>query len=430
MRRDREKGAIVVEATISLTAFVFAIFTILFVINIAYIQAKMSVSLNTAAKEISQYSFFYYKSGLSDVDKETSGDTADERQLVNDTVNGVGEFITAISDIPSHIDTGDIEGMVTQIENGAENVDQLVSQYADKIADDPKGFIMGMGKMAAVELGQQGKAILGQVLAKAMMKKNLKAYEGDDPDKFLRRHNVVGGMDGLNFDHTTLMAYGEDQIQLVVKYDVKVIQLLNVDFNFTFWQAAQTRPWGDGVSVINKTSTSSGTSSEKQEKSIWNGSDTLRGDEIVLKEKKNNYPYSGDKYFDAYNYSENEFVSIISINTFKDSYQSSGPIKQKIKTAYQNMETNVKSMDESIKVKNNAGDGTLNLVSDKETRKYKVVVVVPENADMTMIDKAVSDFRENWEGYPVTVEVKKGYGNYEEPTPPPDDSGNTQTPQN
>lgn len=61
MKRKREKGAIVIEATISLTVFIFAILTILSLVDIAYVQAKMSVALNSAAKEISQYSYLYYK---------------------------------------------------------------------------------------------------------------------------------------------------------------------------------------------------------------------------------------------------------------------------------------------------------------------------------------------------------------------------------
>jgi hypothetical protein len=45
----REKGAIVVEATISLTVFIFTIFIILSVVDICYIQAKIGNSMCSAA---------------------------------------------------------------------------------------------------------------------------------------------------------------------------------------------------------------------------------------------------------------------------------------------------------------------------------------------------------------------------------------------
>ena len=48
-RRKRERGAIVVEATIALTAYIFAIFTILSIVDICYIQAKMSIALDESA---------------------------------------------------------------------------------------------------------------------------------------------------------------------------------------------------------------------------------------------------------------------------------------------------------------------------------------------------------------------------------------------
>lgn len=55
-----QDGAIVVEATISLTAFMFLIVTILTIINICYAQAKIGVAINTTAKEFYAYPQCYY----------------------------------------------------------------------------------------------------------------------------------------------------------------------------------------------------------------------------------------------------------------------------------------------------------------------------------------------------------------------------------
>ena len=59
----KENGAIVVEATISLTAFMFAILTVIMVLDICYTQAKIGIALNATAKEISQYSYLYSLTG-------------------------------------------------------------------------------------------------------------------------------------------------------------------------------------------------------------------------------------------------------------------------------------------------------------------------------------------------------------------------------
>ena len=79
MRKDNERGAIVVEATLSLTAFVFTIFTILTLVNVYFIQAKMSVALNAASKEISQYSYLYYALCINEYDANLSEGTEDSK---------------------------------------------------------------------------------------------------------------------------------------------------------------------------------------------------------------------------------------------------------------------------------------------------------------------------------------------------------------
>ena len=56
-KQKRERGAIIVEATISLTMFIFAMFTLYSLVNICYVQSKMSVAVNVAAKEMSQYAY-------------------------------------------------------------------------------------------------------------------------------------------------------------------------------------------------------------------------------------------------------------------------------------------------------------------------------------------------------------------------------------
>ena len=61
----------------------------------------------------------------------------------------------------------------------------------------------------------------------------------------------------------------------------------------------------------------------------------------------------------------------------------------------------------NIPVKNSSGsDATIN--SDKNTRTYKVVIVVPDSADMSTVNTAVSNFKAKNPG--VDVEVKTGYG--------------------
>lgn len=407
----KENGAIVVEATIALTAFIFAILTILSVVNICFIQAKIGISLNTAAKEISQYSYLYYAFGVDGLDAKLSEGTEESKQLAKDTIDGVGTFMDSLSNASGSAQSGEFDDMITAIQKGTGSVDSLITQYADQLKDDPKGFILGMGKMAASELAGEGKAILAQVLAKTFMQKNLMADAGDNADAFLKRHKVVDGMDGLDFDYTTILAGGKsNEIQLVVTYDVEVIKLLNIDFKFKIRQCSKTTAWGNGISVIEPEQ-----GGQAQATNVWDNPSTERGKLIVASEKEN-YPYTDSgKGFDAYNNQNgaNEFISITSINTHDASYQTADGIKRRLAAEYNAMYGAVSSMDENVTVADQNGQSTT-ISSNPDSRTYRLVLVVPDDADLSVIAQAVKDFKAAYPG--VEVSVRQGYGS-------PSDSG-------
>ncbi len=406
-----EKGAIVVEATIALTAFIFAIFTILSVVNICFIQAKIGVSLNTAAKEISQYSYLYYAFGADGLDAKLSEGTEESKQLATDTIDGVGTFMDSLSNASNSAQSGDFDNMISSIQSGADNVDSLITQYADQLKDDPKGFIIGMGKMAANELKEEGKVILAQILAKTFMQKNLMSDAGDDPDAFLKRYKVVDGMDGLDFDYTTFLAGGKsNEIQLVVTYDVQVIKLLNIDFKFKIRQCSKTTAWGNGISILSPEQNNAA-----PDTSVWdNASFTQRG-QIIVDSEKGNYPYSGSgDGFDAYNNDNgtNEFITITSINTHDASYQTSDGIKRRLAAEYNSLYSDVESLGETITVTDQSGQSTT-ISSNTENRTYRVVLVVPDDADLSIVAQAVNDFKATYPG--VEVSVRQGYGSPSNP---------------
>lgn len=404
-----QKGAIVVEATISLSVFIFAIFTILSIVNICFVQAKIGVALNTAAKEISQYSYLYYALNVDKLDSNISNGTEDSKQLAKDTIDGVGAFMNSLSDAGSSAESGDFDAMISAIESGADNVDSLITQYADALKDDPKGFIIGMGKMAGSELKEEGKVLLAQVLAKTFMQKNLMSDATDDADSYLKRYRVVDGMDGLDFNYTTFLAYGtSNQIQLVVTYDIQVIQLLGIDFKFTVRQCAKTTAWGDGVSIINPESNSSSSTTLDN---VWQlASYTERGQQIVANEKQNYTYTSSGQGFDAYDNAggKNEFVTITSIDTTLSSYQDASGIKNRLSTVYNAMDRNVSGLGEEIEVQNKSGS-TVTLTSDSDSRTYQIVLVVPDDADMSIVQAGIEAFEASHPD--TTVVVKQGYGN-------------------
>lgn len=408
-KREKERGAIVVEATISLSMFIFMIYTLLSVVSICFIQAKMSTSLDAAAKEISQYTYLLYETGIMDYQDELTGKGAENGKSV---AEGLSSLVGALSDGTEHIQSGDFSGLASDIESGVTTVNDLAEKFGDQIKD-PKTLIMGLASMAGSEALEYGKSALGSLLARCLMEKNLAESPGEDPNEFLERYHVVNGLDGLDFQGTSLMnPANEDEIQLVVTYKVKVVQLLNIDVDFTFTQCAKTKAWGSGISLDPERNKPK---EEEEEESLWDSTDdTERGEKIIEKEKeKFAYTNAGNKYgFHGYNPDENKFVIIRSINTLLPSYSTPAEIRGEISEAYSKV-MKASDAESPISMLNQQGSKE-EVVSEKETRKYEIIIVIPQNGDIAMVQQTARDFMElNPE---ITVTVKQGYGEYHVPT--------------
>ncbi len=382
-KQKRERGAIIVEATISLTTFIFAMFTLYSLVNICYVQSKMSVAVNVAAKEMSQYAYLYSKIGL---DEYMSGKDGKSSKALEE---GLGVFFKELGN-----DT-------------------------ESISEDLSGMLTKAGNVASGDSGAEYiKNGTGMALAKALVQKNLVAYEGDSAEAFLLRNNVVGGLGGLNFVYTSFLSNKEqDEIDIVVTYDVRVIELLGIEYDFTFVQRAQTKAWSDAAA----------TPETKAESTIWENGQLSRGEEIVKKEKTK-YRYTSDTNgFHAYDPAKNEFIRIRSINTFDKTYSGEDGTKQieyALNSTYKTMHDKVSGLSENITVKNKSGNNA-KLNSDPDTRTYKIVLVVPDDADMAKVQAAVAEF-ERKKG--AKVEIKTGYGNHEAPKAeePATPEGNTE----
>ncbi len=404
-RKSGERGAIVAEATIALTTYIFLIFTILSMVDICYVQSKIAASLESAAKEISQYSYLYFKFGIDEYEKDLHHSTADSRKLADQTVEGLGTLMTSLQGTASGLESANFDQMYESIKTGGQTVQSLVSSYGDAIADDPKAFIIGMGKLAGEELKEEAKKLLAQVMAKALMKKNFVTSMNDTADNFLRRNRVVNGMDGLDFDYSVLMPYGSNDIVLVVTYDVRVIRLLNIDYKFTFRQCAKTKAWGNGISQVKKENNIS------KPVSIWNAAPMERGKKIVEKESaKLQYTTSATG---IHGYSNaggaNQFIRIFSVDTTSASYRTENGIRNILNSNYNELHTGVSSLGSEITVRDQAGrTSTMDIRGNKT---YKMILVVPDHADMALVQKAITQFRKSNPG--VVVEVRTGYGDPE-----------------
>lgn len=204
-KRKREHGAIIVEATLSLSFFMFAMFTFLSVIQIAYVQSRMTVSLALATKEIAEYTHLFFAAGLNETFSGEGGKSSE-------VINGVADFMTDLgSDIGSFSD----------------ELGQYVTDAGDALSGD--------------SLADLGKGLLGQQLVLQMMQKNLVAGTKDSSEAWLRRNRVTD----LTMLESKFLEGNTTDIFMRVKYKVHVIKLLDIDFSYQMSSVAYTKAWGN-----------------------------------------------------------------------------------------------------------------------------------------------------------------------------------------
>jgi hypothetical protein len=136
MQEKKERGAIVMEASIALTAFMFLILTLLQIVNIYYIQGRVGVALNAAAKDLSQYSFLYFKLGMNDVDAAMSADTDGSRQSAYNTIDNLCTLQSSITGLGTDASNMNFEGIRDGINNGIDAGSAIYDEFASQLADD------------------------------------------------------------------------------------------------------------------------------------------------------------------------------------------------------------------------------------------------------------------------------------------------------
>lgn len=426
----RENGVITIEATISLSAFIFAIVTILSIVNVCIVQAKISNAINLTAKELSQYSYLYSLTGFSKSEAELHRAGQEGTASIDNILTDVNTMYNEIEKIgetgqqtPNNVD--DIMASWDSVVGSAEAIDDaagsIESTIMNDIANDPKGLMFGIAKMAASETLELGKSkLIAAPLSKALVKKHLVAEEDGSVEAYLKSLGVVpkndSYLDGLDFSESTLFPYGSNEITVNVSYDVKIIPLLPLDFTFHFNQTAKTNGWlagdvsykGSTEYVENETLWTQATVSERVS--------LIRNMVIKDMQDEGYQKVSGMTNVHLYSPTENEFVTISSMNPL---YTAEGEppmtvdqlddekMKESIETLCGKM-WSVTEGETKVTTKAEQDGVTTKKENNCTNTKNKIVLVIPEDPGLKeYIEGIIAEC--NTRG--VTIEVVPSYGN-------------------
>jgi len=186
-------GSITVEAAIILPIFICAVMTIGMFSRIYYVNEIMHHALTETANELSNISYVYHASGIYGIQKDLDDKLGDYSDVDLDSINKI------------------------------EDVAYFVGAH----------------------VYDEGKVHFGNMIVKELSKKYLIYPNNNDVDARLKRLNIVGGWEGLDFSRSSYLTNNQD-IDIVVSYKVDLPLPFKFIKEIPILQRVTLRAWMGG----------------------------------------------------------------------------------------------------------------------------------------------------------------------------------------
>ncbi len=217
--KNKQSGAIIIEATIALTTFMFAIVSILFVSHICYAQAKIGTVINGVAKDLSEFSYIYSLTGLAEKHSQLSSDGAQAKEGLDSVIGNLDDLSTAL---------GNLKEVGSSLANDEDMQNSMLSLLGNEAANKASSIATGLITKSFAESRLSG--------------------TNSDCETVLKRlgvHKTRGTyLDSIDFYDSVFCVNGSSEIKVVARYSLKLITLLNVDITYDICQCAATKAWG------------------------------------------------------------------------------------------------------------------------------------------------------------------------------------------
>lgn len=206
-----EKGSIVVEASMAVPIFMFAILTILSVVNICSAQVLMTNTVNGLTKDIAKFSYIYCKVGIYGIQSEQDAKGADATKATTTVMKST-----------------DVESLLDNLGAAIEIVED-----SDNFGESLFHAILGNGINALNEFVLSG-------VADHTAKKRLTS-SSYNADELLQHYGIENGLSDVNF--YIWFDTGTDYIYVMADYNVKVLDLLGIDKTLHFTKKSKAVVW-------------------------------------------------------------------------------------------------------------------------------------------------------------------------------------------
>lgn len=425
------KGAVTIEATISLTTFLFLFLMIYSIITICRAQATLQVAINATAKEISQYSYLYSITGINQAMGNVSTSAEGTKESVNTVASNVSQVFSSIQSIGNtDVDLGDPQQMMSSWDSITEDLKTAGAaatgaqeEIAKMLEQEPHKVIFGMAQLIASEGFELAKSLFAEAVSRALVQKHLVSNKDGTAEQFCKAMGIIPGtylgkqsyFNGIDFSHSRLMPYGSNEITIVANYKVRLLPLLPINIEYHITQSAVTLAWMQGDVEIPDTPEAV---VNKRNDYLWNGENQNERERLVrnmgikdLKEK-GYYSVSGNSYVHAYNPDDPQTFAVVRSYNPLEGYNSVDAINpaelvarlEKISSQVESSMDNI----HTVNIKKPDANGNLKTqeVNCDGDIKMKVILVIPEDEGLQKkMEEALKSVNTD-----VEFEFVTGYG--------------------
>lgn len=403
----KQKGSVSVETALVLPIFIYAFLMVWSVTNVIHAQAFIQVGINQAAKELSQYGYILAKAGVIEWDTKNREKAEKFKTSTDDVVDKLVNFTEAIQNgVDGTVsETGTGSGMkeiagsvVSGLTSNPDNFEAIMTSGSALFSSgktyfsNPKELLSGLVAVFTSEGSSLVKSrLIAAPIGKALMEKYLKTMT-DDPDAYLKHLGVVDGIDGLNFNASTLFDDGTT-INLTVIYQAAIRYPFFGEQKMVFKINASTGIWGAGLRAASSSSSSgtstsggsdTGTSGDGStgttDSGVWALASATRGKQLAsaIKNENPTKAVAAGAEYDLYDRGSNQFSSIFSLDPTGSSYSAdSGDYNQEAILSklryYANRAVSKAESETSVKMQ----DGNVYEVPKKTEKKYEVILAIP-----------------------------------------------------
>lgn len=395
----KNKGALTVEAAISLPLFICAFLSIAFFMRVAYIHNNVQYAITGAANELSTYSYLYSVSGLQAINDEISGKADEYGESASGHMTGVLEAFDALGNSfegknRENMDVGDLEGLFSDGKVAIENVTNVLAD----VKNNPKKEFISIAAVFAGAGYEKIKSELSTPIVRFFMGKyiNEKIFNSKGgPGAYIAVNEGENPLQAFKFDNRIFA--DNKTIDIVVSYRIKTVLPINIIPEIHMKQRAIVRGWmsGDGEVTSISEWLEDGEDSEDEEDSE-EGEDSEDEEEEGSIWDLGNFEYGNyirDKELKKYQSEGPENIyKVRSINLYAKTYQDLRKAKSSIRSTINDFHS---------KTKNNEGITSRTLI-----------VVVPEGALTEEAKKMFNELKEEAENKepPILIIEKEGYG--------------------